>query len=52
VSELAFTKAEEQHISKVISDFLEPQLQLHFVLKDQMNRGANGKLKQFISLLN
>jgi phenylacetate-CoA ligase len=52
VSSLAFTKDEEQHVYKVISDFLEPHLQLHFVQKDQLKRGSNGKLKQFISLLN
>jgi len=52
VSDLAFTQTQEQHIYQVISDFLVPDLTLKFVQKTSSTRGANGKLKQFISLVN
>jgi phenylacetate-CoA ligase len=52
VSDLAFTEAQELHINQVICDFLEPNLYLKFVRIKHSNRSANGKLKQFISLVN
>lgn len=52
VSEIAFTAIQKQHVYQVISDFLEPNLYLKFVRIKHSNRSANGKLKQFISLVN
>ena len=52
VSDLAFTEAQELHINRVICDFLEPNLYLKFVRIKHSNRSVNGKLKQFISLVN
>jgi len=52
VSDLAFTEAQELYINQVICDFLEPNLYLKFVRIKHSNRSANGKLKQFISLVN
>ncbi len=52
VSEIAFTAIQKQHIYQVISDFLEPNLRLEFIQKSSCSRTAQGKLKQFISLVN
>jgi phenylacetate-CoA ligase len=52
VSEVAFTDAQKQHIYQVISDFLEPHLRLEYIQKSSSSRTAQGKLKQFISLVN
>ncbi|MEY2693388.1 MAG: hypothetical protein RIT03_1779 [Bacteroidota bacterium] len=52
VSEVAFTDAQKQHIYQVISDFLEPHLRLEYIQKSGSIRTAQGKLKQFISLVN
>jgi len=52
VSEFAFSDAQKQHVYQVISDFLEPNLCLEFIQKSSSSRTAQGKLKQFISLVN
>ena len=51
VSDLAFSPAEIEHIKKVFSDFLEPNLNYVFTRKEALQRSKSGKLKQFRSLV-
>jgi phenylacetate-CoA ligase len=51
VSDFAFSMAEIDHIKKVFSDFLEPNLHYVFTRREQLQRGKSGKLKQFRSLV-
>ena len=51
VSDFAFSSAEIEHIKKVFSDFLEPNLHYAFTRREALQRGKSGKLKQFRSLV-
>ena len=51
-SDMPLKKAEIKTIESVFSDFLEPNLKYIFTRKEILKRSENGKLKQFVSLVN
>lgn len=50
-SERNLSDVEIDHIKAVFSDFLEPDLNYHFLRRETIERSKSGKLKQFRSLL-
>mgnify|MGYP003126411770 CR=1 FL=1 len=51
VSKERLTEEKKQSIAQTVTQFLEPGLTFSFQRKEQLDRSASGKLKQFVSLV-
>ncbi len=51
VSKERLTEEKKQSIAQTVTQFLEPGLTFSFQRKEQLDRTASGKLKQFVSLV-
>ncbi len=51
VSKEKLTEEKKQSIAQTVTQFLEPGLTFSFQRKEQLDRSASGKLKQFVSLV-
>lgn len=51
VSKEKLTEEKKQSIAQTVTQFLEPGLTFSFQRKEQLDRTASGKLKQFVSLV-